>query len=83
MVLPVMTAYIAGVAQAPITSFILVLEITGRQSLSVPLIAASVIAVAARRLVCPVSLYHARAKISVAQAKRPELEQKETMGGVD
>ena len=57
-----MTAYFAGVTQAPITAFIIVLEITGRQSLPVPLIAASVIASAISRLICPVSLYHALAK---------------------
>jgi H+/Cl- antiporter ClcA len=69
-----MTAYFAGVTQAPITSFIIVLEITGGQSLPVPLIAASVIAVALSRLVCPVSLYHALAQTFIAKAKRPELE---------
>lgn len=56
-----MTAYFAGVTQAPITAFIVVLEITGRQSMPVPLIAASVIASAISRLICPVSLYHALA----------------------
>jgi H+/Cl- antiporter ClcA len=57
-----MTAYFAGVTQAPITAFIIVLEITGRQSLPVPLIAVSVIASTISRLICPVSLYHALAK---------------------
>jgi H+/Cl- antiporter ClcA len=77
-----MTAYFAGVTQAPITSFIIVLEITGRQTLPVPLIAASVIAVAVSRLVCPVSLYHALATIFIARAKRPETEQNGAVGGV-
>jgi len=57
-----MTAYFAGVTQAPITAFIIVLEITGRLSLPVPLLAAAVIAAAMSRLVCPISLYHALAK---------------------
>ena len=74
-----MTAYFAGVTQAPITSFIIVLEITGRQSLPVPLIAASVIAVAVSRLICPVSLYHALAKTFVTQAQRPQGGQKEVV----
>jgi H+/Cl- antiporter ClcA len=43
-------------------------------TLPVPLIAASVIAVAVSRLVCPVSLYHALAKTFIAKAKRPEPE---------
>jgi H+/Cl- antiporter ClcA len=67
-----MTAYFAGVTQAPITAFIIVLEITGRQSLPVPLIAASVIASAVSRLVCPVSLYHALASLFIIeQAGQP------------
>ncbi len=56
-----MTAYFAGVTQAPITAFIIILEVTGRQSLPVPLIATSVIASAISRLICPISLYHALA----------------------
>ena len=71
-----MTAYFAGVTQAPITAFIIVLEISGRQSLPVPLIAVSVIAVAVSRLICPVSLYHALANNFVAMLKKPEEEQK-------
>lgn len=70
MVLLGMTAYFAGVTQAPITAFIVVLEITGRQSMPVPLIAASVIAVAVSRIVCPTSLYHALAKTFIAKAKQ-------------
>jgi len=62
MVLLGMTSYFAGVTQAPITAFIIVLEITGGQSLPVPLIAASVMAARLSRVICPVSLYHALAK---------------------
>lgn len=71
MILLGMTAYFAGVTQAPITSFIIVLEITGRLSLPVPLIAAAVLAAAMSRLVCPVSLYHALASGFIALARRP------------
>jgi len=71
-----MTAYFAGVTQAPITAFIIVLEISGRQSLPVPLIAASVIAVAVSRIICPVSLYHALANNFIVAMKKPEAEQK-------
>jgi H+/Cl- antiporter ClcA len=69
MVLLGMTAYFASVTQAPITAFIIILEITGRQSLPVPLIAASVIAAAVSRMICPVSLYHALAKDFIEKAK--------------
>ncbi len=69
MVLLGMTAYFAGVTQAPITAFVIVLEISGRQSMPVPLIAASIIAAAVSRMICPVSLYHALAKNFVAKVK--------------
>ena len=69
MVLLGLTAYFASVTQAPITAFIIILEITGRQSLPVPLIAASVIAAAVSRMICPVSLYHALAKDFIEKAK--------------
>jgi H+/Cl- antiporter ClcA len=57
-----MAAYFAGVTQAPITSFVIVLEITGKATDAVPLIAASVIAAGVGRLICPGSLYHMLAK---------------------
>ncbi len=65
-----MTAYFSGVTQAPITAFIIVLEISGRQSLPVPLIAVSVIAVAVSRLICPVSLYHSLANNFIIAMKK-------------
>ncbi|MDD3370465.1 MAG: chloride channel protein, partial [Alphaproteobacteria bacterium] len=70
MVILGMTAYFAGVTQAPITAFIIVLEITGGESLPVPLIATAVIAARLSRRICPVSLYHALAKDFVNQVKR-------------
>ncbi|MDE1901085.1 MAG: chloride channel protein [Alphaproteobacteria bacterium] len=69
-----MTAYFSGVTQAPITAFIIVLEISGRESLPVPLIAAAVIASAVSRLICPISLYHELAKQFIAQEKAAHLE---------
>jgi H+/Cl- antiporter ClcA len=71
MVLLGMTAYFAGVTQAPITAFIIVLEITGRLSLPFPLIAVSVIAAAISRRVCPTSLYHALAKTFIVEKIEP------------
>jgi H+/Cl- antiporter ClcA len=62
-----MVAYFAGVTQAPITAFVIVLEITGNATEAVPLIAAGVIAASIGRLLCPTSLYHALAKGFIAQ----------------
>jgi H+/Cl- antiporter ClcA len=66
-----MTAYFSGVTQSPITAFVIVLEVSGRQSQPVPLIAAAVIAAAASRLVCHTSLYHTLAKNFIFEAKAP------------
>lgn len=57
-----MVAYFAGVTQAPITAFVIVLEITGSATEAVPLIAAAVIATGFSRMISPHSLYHALAK---------------------
>ncbi|MEZ5692077.1 MAG: chloride channel protein [Rickettsiales bacterium] len=57
-----MVAYFAGVTQAPITAFVIVLEITGNATDAVPLIAAGVIATAISRMISPTSLYHSLAK---------------------
>jgi H+/Cl- antiporter ClcA len=57
-----MVAYFAGVTQAPITAFVIVLEITGKGTDAVSLIAAAVVAAGIGRMICPTSLYHALAK---------------------
>ena len=60
-----MVAYFAGVTQAPITAFVIVLEITGNTTGAIPLIASGVIAAGIGRLICPTSLYHALAKLTI------------------
>jgi H+/Cl- antiporter ClcA len=57
-----MVAYFAGVVQAPITAFVIVTEMTDNHAMVVPLMAASLIAYATSRLVCPEGIYHALAK---------------------
>jgi H+/Cl- antiporter ClcA len=64
-----MVAYFAGVTQAPITAFVIVLEITGKEVTPAPLIAAAVIATAVARIISPHSLYHTLAKDFAAQAR--------------
>lgn len=56
-----MVAFLAGMTQTPITSFVIVLEMTANHNMLIPLMAASVIAHGFSRSVCPVSLYHALA----------------------
>ena len=56
-----MVSYLAGVTQAPITAFVIVLEITGRVVDPVPLIATAALASGISRLISRQSLYHALA----------------------
>ncbi|RDV05865.1 chloride channel protein [Undibacter mobilis] len=57
-----MVAYFSGVVQAPITAFVIVTEMTGNHAMVLPVMAASLIAYACSRLVCPEGIYHALAK---------------------
>lgn len=65
-----MVAYFAGVVQAPITAFVIVLEMTGNSAMVLPLMAASLIATGASRVICPKPLYKALAKEFLQQSKR-------------
>lgn len=62
LVLLGMVSYLAGVVQAPITSFVIVSEMTQDHAMIIPLMAASVIATTVSRLVCKEGLYHALAR---------------------
>jgi len=52
-----MVAYFAGVTQAPITAFVIVMEMIGNHEMILPLMAASFIANACSRLVCQTPLF--------------------------
>jgi H+/Cl- antiporter ClcA len=57
-----MVAYFAGVTQAPITAFVIVMEMIDNHEMVLPLMAAAFIAKACSRLVCPTPLFHTIAK---------------------
>jgi H+/Cl- antiporter ClcA len=57
-----MVAYFAGVVQAPITAFVIVMEMTDSHEMLLPLMAASLIASVASRLICGKPLYKAMAE---------------------
>ncbi len=59
IILLTMAAYLSGVTRAPVTSFIIMMEMTDSHHMLLPLMAASVIASAASKLISPLSLYHA------------------------
>jgi H+/Cl- antiporter ClcA len=64
-----MVAYFAGVVQAPITAAVIVLEMAGNETMTIPLMAAAFIAYGASRLVCPRALYGALAEDFIARTK--------------
>ena len=53
-----MAAYFAGVTQAPITAFVIVMDMIDNNEMILPLMAAAFIAKACSRLVCPTPLFH-------------------------
>ena len=56
-----MVAFLAGITQSPITSFVIVMEMTANHQMLLPLMASAVVAQAVSRSVAPVPLYDALA----------------------
>jgi H+/Cl- antiporter ClcA len=54
-----MVAYFTGVVQAPITGFVIVMEMTDNHSMTIPLMATAAVAYASSRIICPTPLYKA------------------------
>jgi H+/Cl- antiporter ClcA len=57
-----MVAYLSGVVQAPLTSAVIVSEMTADHSLILPIMITALAATAVSRLVCPEGVYHALAR---------------------
>lgn len=76
LVLLWIVAYFCGVVQSPVTSFIIVIEMTGAIAFTLPLGVAAILAYEVSRRVCPVSLYEKlasdflRAEAGVAAERR-------------
>lgn len=68
LVLIGMVSYLTGVLQAPITSFVIVTEMTQDHALVIPLMVAALAADAASKLVCRGGLYHALAELLLARS---------------
>ena len=75
-----MAGYFAGVVQAPITAFVIMLEMTNDHAMALPLMAVSLLAYGVSRLVCPRPIYHAlaeqflRRRDDAAAGRRPAAE---------
>lgn len=66
-----MAAYFAGVVQAPITAFVIVMEMTDNHDMVVPLMLATLLATAVSRIICPKPLYKALADGYVTRVQPP------------
>lgn len=64
-----MVAYFSGVVQAPITAFVIVMEMTDSHTMILPLMATSFIAYAVSRKICPKPLYRTMAEKFISQQK--------------
>ncbi|TCV84151.1 chloride channel protein [Sulfurirhabdus autotrophica] len=71
-----MVAYFTGVVQAPITAFVIVMEMTDNHDFLIPLMATAAIAQAASRVVCPTPLYKAIARKFIARSSAKQDAQK-------
>ncbi|MBN8890141.1 MAG: chloride channel protein [Rhodospirillales bacterium] len=65
-----MVAYFAGVTQAPITSTVIVMEMTDNQRMTIPLLATAMLAFGISRLICRRPLYGALARRFLAAVER-------------
>jgi H+/Cl- antiporter ClcA len=65
-----MAGYFAGVVQAPITAFVIVIEMTDNHGLALPLMATALLAAGTSRLICPWPIYKALSEGFLARTKR-------------
>ena len=61
-----MAGYFAGVVQAPITAFVIIVEMTADHGMVIPLMVAAVLGFGTSRLICPQPLYHTLAEYFIA-----------------
>jgi H+/Cl- antiporter ClcA len=65
-----MAGYFAGVVQAPMTAFVIILEMTGNHDNVIALMCASVLGYGTARLISHEPLYHALSRVFIADAIR-------------
>ena len=65
-----MAGYFAGVVQAPMTAFIILLEMTGNQTNVIALMTTAMLGYGTARILSPEPLYHALSRLVLADAIR-------------
>jgi H+/Cl- antiporter ClcA len=69
-----MTAYLSGVVQRPITSFVIVIELTGNQSMLLPVMICAVVGSGLSKIISPKPVYHGLAEAIVLNYKEKQEE---------
>ncbi len=70
MILLTMTAYFSGMLQSPLTSFVIVMEMTGSHEILIPLMATAFFATGTSNLINPVPLYRALCNSYIQPSKQ-------------
>ncbi|MBB6469375.1 H+/Cl- antiporter ClcA [Aminobacter lissarensis] len=65
-----MAGYFAGVVQAPMTAFVIILEMTGNHDNVIALMCASMLGYGTARIISHEALYHALSRVFIAEAIR-------------
>jgi len=65
-----MAGYFAGVTQAPMTAFVIILEMTGNHDNVIPIMIAAMLGYGTSRFIAPEPLYHALSRLFIADAIR-------------
>lgn len=78
-----MAAYFSGVVQAPMTAFVIILEMTGNHDNVIPLMAAAMLGYGTSRLLLPGPLYHALSRLIIADAIRRRRSAAHAGGGAE
>jgi H+/Cl- antiporter ClcA len=72
-----MVSYLTGVVQTPITSFVIVAEMTENHTMIIPLMLAALIADAVSKSICKDSIYHALAAVFLTKADKTPAQETE------
>jgi len=64
-----MTGYFAGMLQAPLTAFVIIMEMTNSHALLLPMMATAFIANGTSKIICPLSLYEGLTQNYLPQSK--------------
>ncbi|WP_337266343.1 chloride channel protein [Oryzifoliimicrobium ureilyticus] len=77
-----MAGYFAGVVQAPMTAFVIILEMTGDHQAVIPIMAVSMLGYGTSRILSREPLYHGLSRVYLAAAIRAQRSQERDHGDV-